>query len=343
MTLLHGGRLNQIAQQYQIPINDWLDLSTGISPLNYPIPDIAPQLWQQLPQENPALLNAAKQYYRCKQLLVTNGSQSIIKILPKLWHAHAPLSKTVYLPLRGYKEHAHAWQVAGYQLSFYQDELPPINTLEANSVLVVINPNNPTGKLFSQSELKKYQTQLTILNGLLVVDEAFMDVVPTNYSMSSLVNNDNILVLRSFGKFFGLAGIRIGFLIANDYWSQIFTSELGPWQVNGPALLIAEHALLDTIWQTQQRHHLQQLRQQQETLLWDVFGKELISKIHGTDLFLTVNFHQQHTANELYHLLCERGVYCRLTDEQDTLRFGIATQEQQKRLGDVLAALKRNF
>lgn len=333
MTLIHGGMLHQVAQQYQIPINDWLDLSTGISPLSYPIPEIPSHLWQQLPQENSILIKAAKQYYRCDQLLVTNGSQSIIKILPKLWQINAPSSKTVYLPQRGYKEHAQAWRVAGYQLSFYQDVLPSIDLLEAHSVLVVINPNNPTGKLFSQSELKKYQAQLAALNGLLVVDEAFMDVLPLNYSMSSLVNNDNTLVLRSFGKFFGLAGIRIGFLITNDFWHQVFTEELGPWQVNGPAQLIAQHALLDTTWQKQQRHNLQKLRIEQETLLREVLftkklGKEFVTDIKGTDLFLTVSFHHQNKARELYHLLCQQGVYCRLADEQDTLRFGISQSDK---------------
>jgi len=343
MTLLHGGRLNQIAKQYNIPVDDWLDLSTGIAPLSYPIPDIPLKLWQQLPQENSALMTAAKQYYQCEQILVTNGSQSIIKMLPSLWQAHMPLSKTVYLPERGYKEHAQAWKNTNYQLSFYQDDLPPINTLKTNSVLVIINPNNPTGKALTKSKLREYQKKLTSLNGLLVIDEAFIDVCPTAQSMCSLVNNDNTLVLRSFGKFFGLAGIRIGFLIANDFWHNQFENALGPWQVNGPAQFIAQHALLDTTWQTQQRHNLQQLRQQQETLLLEGLikglGKELIADINGTDLFLTLSFHHQNTASELYHLLCQQGIYCRLADEKDTLRFGIATQEQQLRLLEVLNSL----
>lgn len=339
MTIIHGGRINHVAQQYNIPADGWLDLSTGIAPLSYPIPEIPLQLWQQLPQENSALIAAAKQYYQCEKLVVTNGSQSIIKILPSLWRTYMPLSKTVYLPERGYKEHAHAWKMAGYQLKFYQDELPPLNTLEQNSVLVVINPNNPTGKIFNTSELTAYQQKLITINGLLVVDEAFIDVYPTNQSMCSTVNNDNTLVLRSFGKFFGLAGIRIGFLIANDFWHEKFTNALGPWQVNGPAQLIAEHALLDTNWQKQQRYDLQQLRHQQETLLWTGLTKELIADINGTDLFLTISFHHQDTASQLYHLLCKQSIYCRLADEQDTLRFGITTKEQLLRLFNVLNSI----
>lgn len=337
MTLLHGGRLNQIAQQYNIPVDDWLDLSTGISPLSYPIPEIPLQLWQQLPQESTALIAAAKQYYQCEQVLVTNGSQSIIKILPNLWQTHMPLSKTVYLPERGYKEHAHAWRIAGYNICFYHDELPAIDMLESNSVLVVINPNNPTGKLFSVEVLKQYQSKLIALNGLLVIDEAFIDVFSSDQSMCTTVNNDNTLVLRSFGKFFGLAGIRIGFLVANNFWHNKFSNALGPWQVNGPAQLIAEHALLDISWQKQQRHNLHQLRKQQEALLLErlnreELSKELIAEINGTNLFLTVSFHNKNTASKLYHLLCQQGVYCRLADEEDTLRFGIAKQEELTKL-----------
>ncbi len=337
MTLLHGGRLNQIAQQYNIPVDDWLDLSTGISPLSYPIPEIPLQLWQQLPQESTALIAAAKQYYQCEQVLVTNGSQSIIKILPNLWQTHMPLSKTVYLPERGYKEHAHAWRIAGYNICFYHDELPAIDMLESNSVLVVINPNNPTGKLFSVEVLKQYQSKLIALNGLLVIDEAFIDVFSSDQSMCTTVNNDNTLVLRSFGKFFGLAGIRIGFLVANNFWHNKFSNALGPWQVNGPAQLIAEHALLDISWQKQQRHNLHQLRKQQEALLLErlnreELSKELIAEINGTNLFLTVSFHNKNTASKLYHLLCQQGVYCRLGDEEDTLRFGIAKQEELTKL-----------
>ena len=337
MTLIHGGRLNQVAQQYNILINDWLDLSTGISPLSYPIPEIPLQLWQQLPQESKALIEAAKQYYQCEQVLVTNGSQSIIKILPSLWKAHMPLSKTVYLPERGYKEHAHAWRIAGYNICFYQHELPAIDMLESNSVLVVINPNNPTGKLFGVEVLEQYQSKLIALNGLLIIDEAFIDVFSSDQSMCSTVNNDNTLVLRSFGKFFGLAGIRIGFLVANDFWHNKFSNALGPWQVNGPAQLIAEYALLDTSWQEQQRHNLQQLRKQQEALLLEglngkELGKELIAEINGTDLFLTISFHDKSTASKLYHLLCQQGVYCRLADEEDTLRFGITKQEELAKL-----------
>ena len=336
MTLVHGGQLQQIAEQYQIPVSDWLDLSTGIAPFAYPIPNIPLQAWQQLPQQNPALITAAKQYYQCSELIVTNGSQAIIKALPELYRQENTASRKVYLPERGYKEHAQAWTLAGYQLHFYQGSLPDIATLLPSSVLVVINPNNPTGQFFDRAVISQYHQKLKQLNGLLVLDEAFIDVMPKNQSYCSEVNDNgednNILILRSFGKFFGLAGIRIGFLVAGNYWCQKFKELLGPWQVNGPAQIIAEKALSDIAWHKEQCVKLHTLRLQQEAILWQAFPSKLVSSIQGCDLFLTLSFHQADNAKALYHLLCKQGVYCRLSDEKDTLRFGITKEENFKRL-----------
>lgn len=331
MALIHGGQLQQVAEQYKIPPADWLDLSTGISPISYPIPKIPLSAWQQLPQQSPELITAAKQYYQCSQLVVTNGSQAIIKALPELYRQQNIAGKDVYLPARGYKEHAHAWRIAGYKLHFYQESLPVIKELQPNSVLVIINPNNPTGKVFERDVISQYQTRLKQLNGLLVIDEAFIDVMP-NQSLCHQVNDSHIIVLRSFGKFFGLAGIRIGFLIAGSYWCTKFKAILGPWQVNGPAQIIAEQALNNREWHKEQCKKLNTLRMHQEALLWQTFTNKLVKAIQGCDLFLTLSFHKSDSANKLYHLLCQQGVYCRLADEQDTLRFGIATQESLTRI-----------
>lgn len=336
MALIHGGQLQQIAAQYKIPVTDWLDLSTGIAPLSYPIPEIPTHIWQQLPQTSPCLISAAKHYYQCETLIVTNGSQAIIKALPQLWQLKNSTVNKVYLPEKGYKEHAHAWHNAGYQLCYYHDELPEIAELSAHCVLVIINPNNPTGKFFDKKVLTRYQKAIKALKGLLIIDEAFIDIVSSEQSMCAQVNDEHTLVLRSFGKFFGLAGIRIGFLVANEYWYQLFSEHLGPWQVNGPAQFIAQHALQNKQWHYQQQQHLQTLRQQQEQLLWETFDRKLVTQINGTHLFLTVGFHQQHIAKEIYVRLCQQGVYVRLTDEQDSLRFGITTQSNFTRLKNAI-------
>lgn len=332
MALIHGGQLQQVAEQFNIPVTDWLDLSTGIAPLSYPIPNIPLNVWQQLPQKNDVLVKAAKHYYQCNSLLVTNGSQAIIKALPELWRTKNNDSVHVYLPKEGYKEHAHAWDKSSYQLHYYTDELPPINNITPNSVLVIINPNNPTGKLFTCKTITQYQKRIQEINGLLVVDEAFMDVAPNGHSICEFVENSNTLVFRSFGKFFGLAGIRIGFLVANQYWCNAFNEHIGPWQVNGPAQFIAQYALNNSSWQHEQKQHLKALRQQQEHILWQTFKHEIINDISGCDLFLTISFNKDNYAKNLYSLLCKKAVYVRLTDEKDKLRFGIAKEDDLERL-----------
>ncbi|XQW85012.1 threonine-phosphate decarboxylase CobD [Thalassotalea piscium] len=340
MALIHGGQLQQVAKQFSIPINEWLDLSTGVAPLSYPIPAIPNRYWQQLPQENTALLVAAQNYYRNKNILVTNGSQAIIKALPLLWQKQNTHSNTVYIPYKGYKEHQQAWTNAGFKLCYYHHKLPELNELTSDCVLVVINPNNPTAQLIDKVTLARYQNALKQLNGLLVVDEAFIDVIEPTQSMCAHIDDSHTLVLRSFGKFFGLAGIRIGFLIAIPFWRELFAEYLGPWQVNGPAQYIAQQALNDTHWQQQQRQNLGQLQEQQHTLIWKILGSDLLAEINSTNLFLTLHFHQQDLATRVYQLLCQEGIYVRLTDEQDALRFGITTPDNFSRLSTALTKVR---
>lgn len=354
MALIHGGQLLQVAKQYNIPTQNWLDLSTGIAPLSYPIPTIPEKLYQTLPQANVDLKAAAKRYYNADNLLVTNGSQAIIKLLPSLWRENNLHSTTVYLPEQGYKEHALAWQNAGFTIYWYQDALPVLETIENNAVLVVINPNNPTGQLYPQSILIKYQEKLANSHGLFVIDEAFIDVVTPSQSMTHTINsnfidttintnidtNKNTLILRSFGKFFGLAGIRIGFLVACDTWIAKFHEHLGPWQVNGPAQFIAQTALADYQWHAQQKYKLKILSTDLRAILTENIPSEYINEITGTDLFQTVYFTENTEATsraENYYIsLCQQGVYVRLTDDKQALRFGLAKQGQLERLKNAL-------
>lgn len=352
MALIHGGQLQQIAKQFNIEAKNWLDLSTGIAPLSYPIPDIPKELYQALPQLNHSLISAAKRYYRANNLLVTNGSQAIIKLLPTLWREEIlreqilreqvcrdqkKHSTTVYLPEQGYKEHALAWQNAGFIPCWYQDNLPDLAKLKDNAVLVIINPNNPTGQLYSRDILIKYQEKIAECGGLLVVDEAFIDVITPSQSMiSEIANYKNTLILRSFGKFFGLAGIRIGFLIGEETWLEKFSECLGLWQVNGPAQYIAEKALADKSWQAEQRSNLKKLSEALKIILTDNLPDKFISTISGTHLFQTVYFEAEFDVENYYSRLCKQGVYVRLTDDKQALRFGIPKVNQFDRLAKAL-------
>ncbi|WP_170309613.1 threonine-phosphate decarboxylase CobD [Litorilituus lipolyticus] len=340
MALIHGGQRLRIAKQFNIDEGHWLDLSTGIAPYSYPIPEIPQRIYQELPQAQDNLNRAAQHYYNATNVLATHGSQTIIKLLPQLWCELFPASTRVYVPEQGYKEHALAWQSAGFSLRYYQEELPPLSDIEAHDVLVIINPNNPTGKLYQRSQLERYQSKMVAMNGLLVLDEAFMDVITPSQSMTTTISNyKHTIVLRSFGKFFGLAGIRIGFLLAQRYWINLIHEKLGPWQVNGPAQYIAEKALADKSWQQTQQSRLQQLSQQLNITLLDNLPSNGVINITGTALFQTVYFNNAIDVESYYVQLCQQAIYVRLTDDNKALRFGLAKPEQLERLAHALLSL----
>ncbi|MCG7499322.1 threonine-phosphate decarboxylase CobD [Vibrio sp. Of7-15] len=331
MKLIHGGQLHTIAQHYAIPIDEWLDLSTGISPISYPVPPIPISVWQQLPQSSPTLLKAAQQYYKTDNLIATSGSQSIIETLPSIFIQHIVPTTTVWLPKVGYKEHEKAWHDHGFIINHYS-QLPSADELTPHCIVVVINPNNPTGVLTAQSTLTQLLTQVEKRQGWLIVDEAFMDCVTPSQSVASLTNNPHLFVLRSVGKFFGLAGIRLGFLSAAPIWLSTLANTTGPWQVNGPAQYIAEKALTDLNWQSEQSLQLQRLSNNLEHLLMDTFQ----TAVSGTSLFKTVLLPN---APELFKQLCQQGVYVRLCDEQNALRFGIPTDAELEKLAKAFAKL----
>jgi cobalamin biosynthetic protein CobC len=341
ITLIHGGRLNAVAKFYQRPLEEWVDLSTGISPISYPIPNIPQNIWQQLPQTSDGLIEAAKRYYGTENISATSGSQAIIARLPNLYlnYIKKPSSKIdVWLPEVGYKEHEKSWYNAGFNIKRYV-QLPATEDLTLHAIVVVINPNNPTGELHQQHTLKALLEMVESLSGWLVLDEAFMDVMTPNQSLIHLTTNRHLFVLRSIGKFFGLAGIRIGFLSAHPVWLNKLKQLSSPWEVNGPAQFITEQALNDHTWQSEQREQLIALSIKLEQLLTETFVEPNHSvnrniKISGCGLFKTL-VHPH--ATELYQKFCHQGLYVRLCDENNALRFGVPAQEQLTKLTELLA------
>lgn len=346
MATLHGGQLSRVAKQYQIPEQEWLDLSTGIAPFSYPIPKIPTHIWQNLPTITDSLVNAAKAYYQAPYCWPLAGSQQLIEKLPELWNCkvaelnNIPLKeKHAYLPKVGYKEHQQAWSKAGYRLHFYQQSLPC--DIQQNSVVVVINPNNPLTDAFTIDQLKQCQELCTQQQALLIIDEAFADIFEPEFSFIYHLTDlndityqehrldqisENVIVLRSVGKFFGLAGLRIGFVCSSQEWCQTVQENIGPWSINGPALFITEQVLKDKTWQVTQKMRLQQQSKVMRSILETHF---VGARIEANALFITVFLNQ---AADVYHQLCEQGIYVRLTDENDSLRFGIANETQLKKL-----------
>jgi cobalamin biosynthetic protein CobC len=238
--LEHGGNLRAAARRFGR--DDWLDLSTGINPCGYPVPALSPTAWHRLPESDPALLDAAGAYYGAAPMLPVAGSQAAIQALPRL---RAPSRVTVGAP--SYAEHAHHWSRHGHSL----EQVPYAmleRAIDRSDVVVVCNPNNPTGASVAPERLLHWADRLHARGGWLVVDEAFGDTAP-ELSVARHAARPGLIVLRSVGKFFGLAGLRLGFVAADDALLGALADLLGPWSVSGPAQQIALAALRDRSWQ----------------------------------------------------------------------------------------------
>lgn len=256
---LHGGDIISAAKRYGIDEAQWIDLSTGMNPEPYAIPQIPVEAFYHLPYLQVAFLAAVAAYYHSENFLAVAGSQAAIQQLPQLLNPINAAAMPILMPELGYKEHEIHWArntaVQHYPSLDSENMIAAIDArlaLDSRQHLLVINPNNPTAVLIEKSQLLTWAEKLAD-GAYLIVDEAFIDITPQYSLLSEQPLPDNIIVLRSFGKFFGLAGLRLGFIFAHQHLLNHLRQNTGLWQVNGPAQSIAIKALTDTRWQAQAR------------------------------------------------------------------------------------------
>lgn len=307
----HGGNLAAAEARFGRPAEGWLDLSTGINPYPYPVPDLVTELWHRLPDATAehALIEAACVCYgvaRPSHVLAAPGSQALIQWLPYV----VPVSRVTIVG-QTYAEHAAAWSAAGHPVEVREDE----QVDPGSRVVVVVNPNNPDGRRLDPDGLAALGEQLARRGGLVVVDEAFADVAP-ELSLADRVG-PGVVVLRSFGKFFGLAGLRLGFAICAPPLAGELRRAIGPWAVSGPALAIATRALTDEAWIIQMRRRLSA----EAVALDQLLAEAGLTVSGGTDLFRLVTAPR---AWALYEHLGSRGILTRpFAAAPRLLRFGL--------------------
>ncbi len=321
--LEHGGNLREAAARYAIPMARWLDLSTGINPLGYAPPDIPDAAWGRLPQEQDGLEQAAAAYYGTTDILPLPGSQSAIQWLPRL---RSRSRVGVLAP--SYAEHAHAWRQGGHDVrELHAAEIGA--HLKSLDVLVLANPNNPTGETFPLEQLRAWHAQLAMRGGWLVVDEAFHEAG----HCASLVQAhmpQGLIVLRSIGKFFGLAGARVGFLLAHEHLRTALREHLGPWSVPGPSRYVVQHALRDSAWQQATRERLSR----DGARLAQLLRSAGLAPAGGCGLFQWV---QTERAPVLHEQMAREGILTRLYNAPASLRFGLpGAAAEWQRLSEVL-------
>mgnify|MGYP001824104110 FL=1 len=233
----HGGNLDWAVGQYGGQAENWVDLSTGINRSPYPLPKLSRSAWLQLPTEGSiiALHDAARAAFKSSSpILALAGAQAAIQLLPRIV---SPGQVRVLGPT--YNEHAAAFRAAGLNV----EEVTTFEALVGADIAVVVNPNNPDGSVHGRDTLLELSTTV----GRLVVDESFIDPTP-GLSLAPEAQAAGLLVLRSFGKFYGLAGLRLGFVLGPQEVISLLTELAGPWPISGAAIEIGCAALRDGDW-----------------------------------------------------------------------------------------------
>ncbi len=229
----HGGGLDAAVARWGGTRAGWLDLSTGINPVPYPVPDLGGDVWTALPDRAAmsALEAAARAFWNIPKeagVVAANGASALIARMPDIVGT-AP----VYIPAPTYNEHAAAFAAQGMTVSATDPACP---------VHVLVHPNNPDGRMWPDDALAPRSSRPWT-----VIDESFCDVTP-QASHIARAGQSGVIVLKSFGKFWGLAGLRLGMMVGTPAECARMTELLGPWPVSGPALQIATRALADTRW-----------------------------------------------------------------------------------------------
>ncbi|WP_342731874.1 threonine-phosphate decarboxylase CobD [Bradyrhizobium sp. B117] len=233
----HGGNLDLAQQRFGGRAEDWIDLSTGINRLPYPVGEVSARAWSALPSraEIETLHQAARHaYHTSAPLVAMGGAQAAIQLLPQL---AVPGRACILTPT--YNEYAGVLSAAGWNVQ----EVAQLDALAGADLTIVVNPNNPDGRSFAPEDLLALLPRV----GRLIVDESFVDAVP-HLSLAPEADRSGLLILRSFGKFYGLAGLRLGFAIGNAADIGKLAAASGPWPVSGAAIAIGSRALRDDAW-----------------------------------------------------------------------------------------------
>jgi cobalamin biosynthetic protein CobC len=312
----HGGDLDEAQNLFPGAPGPWIDLSTGINPIAYPMPALPSRSFERLP--SPAahrdLERAAAGAYRVAgagDVVAAPGTQVLISLLPRL----LPRSRVAVLGPT-YAEHQRAWRQAGHSVS----EIGSLDQADDADVVVAVNPNNPDGRLLDRRTLLSLAEGLRGRGGWLVADEAFADFDGGETLVPHLP--ENAVVLRSFGKTYGLAGLRLGFAIAPPRLAAPLREALGPWAVSGPAIEAGRLALRDREWLAAAKG----ARAADASRLDGLLASLADAPPRGTILYRLM---ESRRAPDLFAHLGRRGIWVRrFAHDPRLLRFGLPGSEE---------------
>lgn len=314
----HGGRLQAARRAYPGAPEPWIDLSTGISPWAYPLPELLPEDWARLPDPS-ALADLERLAGRAfgvppgAATVAAAGSESLLRLLPTL-RPHARVA--IVGPTYG--GHADAW--AGHH------EVAVVEGLDEAAgadVVVLVNPNNPDGRTIEAARLAETVAGLAARGGWLVVDEAFADLGHGGIPPALREWTRGLVVLRSFGKTYGLAGVRLGFAVVHRELAAGLRARLGDWPVSGPAIRIAAHAYADAGWRTMTAGRAGEAARRLDEFVERAGGRT----VGGSALFRLTEWPD---AQAVFDRLAHAAILTRpFADAPNRLRFGLPGDERE--------------
>lgn len=318
--LRHGGRLAAAKAAFPDAPAPWLDLSTGINPRPYPARRADAAALRRLPNpEEVAELEAlAARAFGASpdRVAAVPGAEAALRLLPRLIGAR---SAAIVSPTYG--GHAEAWRLAGAKVC---EATWPEATTTAAEAVVLVNPNNPDGREIALGELP---------DRWLIIDESFVEVRP-QLSLAARAGG-RAIVLRSFGKFYGLPGVRLGFVIAEPGLAARVSAAFGDWPVSAEAIAAGKGAYGDLTWADRTRARLEADAERLDGLLLEA-GFEIVG---GTSLFRLASAPD---AARRFVALARRGVLARPFSDQPTwLRFGLPKPKDWPRLAAALEGSRR--
>ncbi len=326
LAIKHGGERAIIRERYPDVTGQWIDLSTGVNPIAYPwIDKISKSELNEvsgfLPDQD--LVTACRDAWtgylganNPNDWCLAAGSQSVINLFPQLFPDHS-----VCLPDPTYGEHVRVWLNEDRSITRFTSGDIENFEFPSHAVVIITNPNNPDGRCYAPYDLLDLAASLKAKDSYLVIDEAFCDGAPEQ-SLATFSLPDNVLIMRSFGKFFGLAGLRIGCVRAAPELRKKLQTLLGPWPVNGVALLVAQYALLDAPWIETTRERLRSNSDRLNSIL----TRNGLEVIGSTDLF---NLVSSDNAEQIADHLAHHAIYTRtFLEHKNHIRFGLPADDE---------------
>ncbi|WP_421802787.1 histidinol-phosphate transaminase [Flagellimonas sp.] len=273
------------------------------------------------------------------QILLGNGSDEVLDLIYRAFCEPNQDNIITLPPTYGmYKVLAGINAVENKEVLLTTDFEPNVDEIlkivDANSKLLFIcSPNNPTGNSFKKEGIEKL---LNAFNGLVVIDEAYIDFSQDESWLSQLNNYPNLIVTQTLSKAYGLAGIRLGICYASEEIIGVLNKIKPPYNVNQ---LTQQRALQRVLNQDLVNQEVQQILEERTELIKALGSLEFVSELYPTDANFVLA--KVDDANKRYQQLLEKQVVVRNRSTQplceNTLRFTVGTPNENKKL---IATLK---